>query len=57
MGLLREACVNGWRGRFYNAQALLDEPYASHAAQGPIAPSRRRRWERQWQQIRAQARR
>ena len=25
MGLLRQACVNGWRGRFYNAQALLDE--------------------------------
>ena len=31
MGLLRQACVNGWRGRFYNAQALLDELYASLA--------------------------
>ena len=31
MGLLRQACVNGWRGRFYNAQTLLDELYASLA--------------------------
>src|SRR5215831_4025743 len=31
LGLLREACVNGYRGRFYNAQALLDELYASLA--------------------------
>jgi len=31
MGLLRQACVNGWRGRFYSAQALLDELYASLA--------------------------
>jgi DNA replication protein DnaC len=31
MGLLREACLNGYRGRFYNAQALLDELYASLA--------------------------
>lgn len=31
MGLLRQACVNGWRGRFYNAQVLLDELYASLA--------------------------
>jgi DNA replication protein DnaC len=31
MALLRQACVNGWRGRFYNAQALLDELYASLA--------------------------
>ncbi len=31
MGLLRQACVNGWRGRFYNAQSLLDELYASLA--------------------------
>jgi DNA replication protein DnaC len=31
LGLLRQACVNGWRGRFYNAQALLDELYASLA--------------------------
>ena len=29
IGLLREACLNGYRGRFYNAQALLDELYAS----------------------------
>lgn len=31
MGLLRQACMNGWRGRFYNAQTLLDELYASLA--------------------------
>ncbi len=31
MGLLREACLNGHRGRFYNAQDLLDELYASLA--------------------------
>ena len=31
LSLLREACVNGYRGRFYNAQALLDELYASLA--------------------------
>ena len=31
LGLLREACVNGFRGRFYSAQALLDELYASLA--------------------------
>ena len=31
IGLLREACLNGYRGRFYNAQALLDELYASLA--------------------------
>lgn len=31
LGLLRQACVNGWRGRFYSAQALLDELYASLA--------------------------
>lgn len=31
MGLLREACLNGYRGRFYNAQDLLDELYASLA--------------------------
>ena len=31
MGQLREACLNGYRGRFYNAQALLDELYASLA--------------------------
>jgi DNA replication protein DnaC len=31
LGLLREACINGYRGRFYNAQALLDELYASLA--------------------------
>ena len=31
MGLLREACLNGYRSRFYNAQVLLDELYASLA--------------------------
>jgi DNA replication protein DnaC len=31
IGLLREACLNGYRGRFYSAQALLDELYASLA--------------------------
>jgi DNA replication protein DnaC len=31
IGLLREACLNGYRGRFYNAQLLLDELYASLA--------------------------
>ena len=29
LGLLREACLNGYRGRFYSAQALIDELYAS----------------------------
>ena len=31
IGLLRMALVNGYRGRFYNAQDLLDELYASLA--------------------------
>lgn len=31
VGLLREACLNGYRARFFNAQALLDELYASLA--------------------------
>ena len=31
IGLLRTALVNGYRGRFYNAQNLLDELYASLA--------------------------
>jgi len=31
IGLLREACLNGHPGRFYNAQDLLDELYASLA--------------------------
>jgi DNA replication protein DnaC len=31
LGLLREACLNGHRGRFYNAQVLFDELYASLA--------------------------
>lgn len=31
IGLLREACLNGYNGRFYNAQELLDELYASLA--------------------------
>lgn len=29
LGLLREACLHGYRGRFYQAQDLLDELYAS----------------------------
>lgn len=31
IGLLRNALVNGYRGRFYNAQELMDELYASLA--------------------------
>jgi DNA replication protein DnaC len=31
LAMLRQACVNGWRGRFYNAQTLFDELYASLA--------------------------
>ena len=31
MGLLRQACLNGYTGRFYKAQALFDELYASLA--------------------------
>lgn len=31
IALLRQACLNGCRARFYNAQALLDELYASLA--------------------------
>ena len=31
IGLLREACLNGYRGRFCNAKVLLDELYASLA--------------------------
>jgi DNA replication protein DnaC len=31
IGLLREACLNGYRGRTYDAQVLLDELYASLA--------------------------
>ncbi len=31
ISLLREACLNGYRGRFINAQLLLDELYASLA--------------------------
>ncbi len=31
IGLLREACLNGHNARFYKAQALLDELYASLA--------------------------
>lgn len=31
IGLLREALLNGYRGRFYNAQDLVDELYASLA--------------------------
>ena len=36
LGLLRQACINGWRGRFYSAQALLDELYASLADRSTI---------------------
>ncbi len=32
-GLLRQALIEGYRGRFYNAQDLLDEVYASLADQ------------------------
>ncbi|GAG01394.1 unnamed protein product, partial [marine sediment metagenome] len=31
IGLLRQALISGYRGRFYNAQDLLDELYASLA--------------------------
>lgn len=31
IGLLREACLNGYRGAFYGAQALLDELYTTLA--------------------------
>jgi DNA replication protein DnaC len=31
IGILCEACLNGYRGRFYDAQDLLDELYASLA--------------------------
>lgn len=31
LGLLREACLNGYRSRFYSAQDLLDELFASVA--------------------------
>jgi DNA replication protein DnaC len=31
LGLLRQALINGYRGRFYNAQDLIDELYASLA--------------------------
>ena len=31
IGLLRQALLNGYRGRFYNAQELIDELYASLA--------------------------
>lgn len=31
IGLLREACLNGYRGGFYNTQALLNELYSSLA--------------------------
>jgi DNA replication protein DnaC len=41
LGLLREACVNGYRGRFYNAQALLDELYASLADRSSLQLLRR----------------
>jgi DNA replication protein DnaC len=31
IGILREACLSGYRSRFYDAQDLLDELYASLA--------------------------
>jgi DNA replication protein DnaC len=31
LGLLRQACLNGYAARFYNAQVLFDELYASLA--------------------------
>ena len=40
LGLLSEACLNGYRGRFYKAQDLLDELYASladHSSQRLLA--------------------
>jgi DNA replication protein DnaC len=36
IALLREACLNGHPGRFYNAQVLLDELYASLADRSTI---------------------
>jgi DNA replication protein DnaC len=41
LGLLRQACVNGYRGRFYNAQVLLDELYASLADRSSLQLLRR----------------
>jgi DNA replication protein DnaC len=41
LGLLREACINGYRGRFYNAQTLLDELYASLADRSSLRLLRR----------------
>ena len=36
MGLLRQALLSGYRGRFYNAQDLLDELYASLADRSSV---------------------
>jgi DNA replication protein DnaC len=41
LALLRQACVNGHRGRFYNAQTLLDELYASLADRSSLQLLRR----------------
>jgi transposase len=41
LALLRQACVNGYRGRFYNAQTLLDELYASLADRSSLQLLRR----------------
>jgi len=41
IGLLRQACLNGYAGRFYNAQTLFDELYASLADAAPPSCSRR----------------
>ena len=38
VGLLREACLNGYRARFYDAQAPLDELYASRRPLDGWAP-------------------
>lgn len=36
VGLVREACLNGYRARFYSAQDLLDELYASLADRSTV---------------------
>ncbi len=36
IGLVREACLNGYRARFYRAQDLLDELYASLADRSTV---------------------
>ena len=41
IGLLRQACLNGLRARYYNAQELLDELYASLADRTTVKLLRR----------------